>query len=454
MPPAQVLNKASPTHHPAFPFLLTLGLLIVLAAACGGSTSAGQGVATQPSSVPPATVAPEPTPESTVAPSTTVPAPIPTSTPAPTPPEIVLSIVGDEEVVFDWTVDRCEDDAIPDLAVRAIRDADENVQLYLGNTSGYRMVGPDLDNVDPECTAVSRSTRDADPAQFTDNEWLASLHTEDGETIYALVHNEYQGHRHAGQCPQQDYYACWFNAVTMKVSTDGGESYSYVAEPPGHLVASLPLTYEAGLGATGLRAPSNIITGPDGFFYSFLNAIGVNSTPQWVCLMRTDTVADPASWRFWDGSGFEGRFINPYTETTDTPAAHECQPLDQPDIGHALNDSVTYNTVLDRYVLIGVSADHIDGREVWGWYYSFSTDLIDWDRRKLLIEMPLPWTVNSPGSDLSYLYPSLLDPDSTSRTFETTDLAAYIYMTRNNAGQASLDRDLVRVPVEFSLADE
>lgn len=389
-----------------------------------------------------------------MAPSPTVPAPPPTSTPAPTPPEIVLSIVGDEEVVFDWTVDRCEDDAIPDLAVRAIRDADENVQLYLGNTSGYRMVGPDLNTVEPECTAVSRSTLDADPAQFTDNEWLASLHTEDGETIYALVHNEYQGHRHAGQCPQRDYYPCWFNAVTMKVSTDGGESYSYVAEPPGHLVASLPLTYEAGLGATGLRAPSNIITGPDGFFYSFLNAAGVNSTPQWVCLMRTDSVADPTSWRFWDGSGFEGSFINPYTETTDTPAAHECKPLDQPDIGHALNDSVTYNTVLDRYVLIGVSADQIDGREVWGWYYSFSTDLIDWDRRKLLVEMPLPWTVNSPGSDLSYLYPSLLDPDSTSRTFDTTDLAAYIYMTRNNAGHASLDRDLVRVPVEFSLADE
>ncbi len=447
-------------HLPVLRSRLALGLLIVLAAACGGSTSAGDGVATAPSSESTSTAAP------TVAPSTTAP-PAPTTTattapspttapPAPTttPPEIELSIVGDEEIVFDWTVDRCEDDAIPDLAVRAIRDVDENVQLYLGNTNGYRMVGPDLDAVEPECTAVSRSTLDADPARFTDTEWLASLHTDDGETIYALVHNEYQGHQHAGQCPQQEYLACWFNAITMKVSTDGGESYSYIAEPPGHHVASLPLTYEAGLGATGLRAPSNIITGPDGFFYSFINAAGVNSTPQWVCLMRTDTVAEPTSWRFWDGSGFEGRFINPYTEPTDTPAAHECQPLDQADIGHALNDSVTYNTALDRYVLIGVSADQIDGREVWGWYYSFSTDLIDWDRRKLLVEMPLPWTVNSPGSDLSYLYPSLLDPDSTSRTFETTDLQAYVYMTRNNAGHASLDRDLVRVPVEFSVDEE
>jgi len=60
----------------------------------------------------------------------------------------------------------------------------------------------------------------------------------------------------------------------------------------------------------------------------------------------------------------------------------------------------------------------------------------------------------SPGSDLSCLYPSLLDPDSTSRTFETTDLQAYVYMTRNNAVHTSLDRDLVRFPVEFSVGEE
>jgi hypothetical protein len=100
--------------------------------------------------------------------------------------------------------------------------------------------------------------------------------------------------------------------------------------------------------------------------------------------------------------------------------------------------------------MVGISADQIDGSEVWGVYYSFSDDLVDWSRRKLLMEIDLPWTVEFPGSDLSHLYPSLLDPASPSRNFETTGSTAYLYYTRNNFGHASLDRDLVRIPVEFS----
>jgi hypothetical protein len=48
-----------------------------------------------------------------------------------------------------------------------------------------------------------------------------------------------------------------------------------------------------------------------------------------------------------------------------------------------------------------------------------------------------------------YLYPALLDPASTSRNFETTGKTAYLYYTRHNFGQGSLDRDLIRISVEF-----
>ena len=114
-------------------------------------------------------------------------------------------------------------------------------------------------------------------------------------------------------------------------------------------------------------------------------------------------------------------------------------------------ESLSWNTTLERWVLVGISADQIDGRETWGFYYSFSADLVDWSPRRLLMEVPLPWTVEDSGSDVSYLYPSLLDPDSESRNFETTDRTAYLYYTRHNEGQGSLDRDLVRIPVEFSI---
>jgi len=79
-------------------------------------------------------------------------------------------------------------------------------------------------------------------------------------------------------------------------------------------------------------------------------------------------------------------------------------------------------------------------------------DLINWTRRKLLLEVDLPWTVPNPA-DIHYLYPSLLDPQSLSRNFETTGRTAYLYYMRNNAGLEpggmDLDRDLIRMPVEF-----
>jgi hypothetical protein len=45
----------------------------------------------------------------------------------------------------------------------------------------------------------------------------------------------------------------------------------------------------------------------------------------------------------------------------------------------------------------------------------------------------------------------VLDPQSKSRNFETTGRRPYLYFTRfhYSACQQTLDRDLVRVPIEF-----
>ncbi|HLF03509.1 MAG TPA: hypothetical protein VI547_16105, partial [Anaerolineales bacterium] len=374
--------------------------------------------------------------------------PPPTSTPDPFP-DPVLKVAGEEEIVFDWTTDRCEREQIPDLAVRAFRDRAGQVQLITSHYVNYRMTGPDLNQLTPDCRPVMRSDRNADPAMFNDHEWLASLYTEDGQTIYALVHVEYQGHTHLGQCPSNDYFSCWYNTITLAVSEDGGVSYHDAAPPPSHLVATLPIVYLPDEGPYGVRSPSNIIKGQDGYYYAFLQIIYHKTHDQWVCLMRTQDLADPKSWRYWNGEAFEGQFANPYTERISNRFDYVCEDIDWDNIGASMVESITYNTAMNRYVLVGLSADHLDGREVWGVFYSFSQDLIHWTRRKLLLELSLPWTVRNPGSDVSHLYPSLLDPDSLSRNFETTDTTAYLYFTRNNFGQGGLDRDLIRVPVEF-----
>jgi len=375
--------------------------------------------------------------------------------PEPETPDLGLVVSGSEEVVFDWTNDRCEDENIPDIAARAFRDADGQVQLTIGHVNTYRMVGPDLDNLKSDCSApIHTSDLDPDPAMFNDGEWIGSLYTEDGETIYAVMHNEYRGHMHGdtrpNQCPSGDYLTCLDTSLTMAISTDGGDTYHDIAEPPNHLIATLPYTFDDQGVPSGLRAPSNILKGQDGYFYVFTNISDYPTEEQWACLLRTDNLDDPASWRYWDGNGFNGKFINPYTEavTENTPT---CAPVDLFDISGSLTNSVTYNTVLDKYVLVGMGYNPTSTAErpMWGVYYSLSDDLLDWTRRRLLMELPMVASVIDPEFELIYAYPVLLDPDSPSRNFDTTDDELYLYVSRFNFGGGSLDRDVLRYPLQL-----
>ena len=368
-------------------------------------------------------------------------------------PNAILQISGAEEIVFDWTGDNCEPEHIPDLAARAIRDASGNVQLIISHYINYRMTGVDFNSLESDCDPILDSDFDPDPAQYNDAEWIAAPYTEDGELFYALVHNEYRGHTHDGVCPSGDYFDCLDTSITLAISTDAGASYQELGEPPTHLVATLPHQLEPGTGPFGYRTPSNIIKGRDDFYYNFNNVSDFQTQEQWVCLMRTDDLADPGSWRYWDGKDFDGVFPDPYQTMGDSLEEQKCAPLDRNNIGASLSDSITFNTFLDRYVLVGISADQLEGREVWGFYYAFSSDLINWSKRQLLMEIALPWTVESSGSDQSHLYPALIDHNSESLNFETTGNTAYLYFTRMNQGQASLDRDLIRVPVEFILQE-
>lgn len=408
--------------------ILTMSILT----ACTGAAPAAEG----PTAVP--SVTPTPTP-----------ARPPTRTPNPFP-NPVIKITGDEEVVFDWTTDRCEGPNLADLPSRAFRGADGQVQLILSHFVNYRMLGPDLNNVKIDCNKLMGSTYDADPAKFTDQEWIAAPYTEDGTTIYGVVHNEYHGYDHTGQCHVIGHYVpeCWYNNLTLVVSTDGGKSYSHALPPPDHMVAGFPNPYKPNAGPAGIRGPSNIIKARDGYYYQFANASYYDPNKQGVCLMRTSDVSDPKAWRFWNGKDFETPFINPYLTTPERVDDFLCPALAWDEIGASLNDSITFNTYLNRYLLVGVSADSKGQGLVWGFFYAFSDDLIHWSHRKLLTEITLPWTAEH-WDDVMYLYPSLLDPASESRNFETTGKTAYLYYTRQNFGQGSLDRDLIRVPVEI-----
>ena len=365
---------------------------------------------------------------------------------APSPLESV-EIVGPEETVFDWSRDACEPRDIPDAPARAFRDARGRVQLIASHYVNRREVGPDLDRVDHRCEVILRSGYDPLPRNYSDREWIAAPYTQDGRTIFALVHEEYQGYNHPGACPSGELLKCWYNAITFARSDDGGRTYRK-PDAAARLVATAPYRYEPDAGSYGLFTPSNIVhRKADGHYYVLARAGAHGDQAAGTCVLRTRRLADPSSWRAWDGSGFGVRFIDPYREAG-APGEHTCEPVSPAQIDR-MSMSLTWNTYLDRYLLVGEADGPSPGRAI-GIYVSTSADLIHWSGRRLLREVEAPWTFEC-GDSQPATNPSVLDPASRSRNFETSGRRPWLYFTRFHYEdcEQTLDRDLARVPLEL-----
>jgi hypothetical protein len=307
----------------------------------------------------------------------------------PVPPRlrpISMKATGPAQVVFDWTASRCEDLDIPDLPARAFRSADGQAQLIAAHFVNRRFIGQDLDHVTHDCSVVLGSDFNPDPAAFDDHEWIAAPYTTDGTTVYALVHDEYQGWEHPGQCATSTYDdKCWYNAITLAVSTDGGRSYA--DHPSPRLVASVPYRYVSGDGPTGVFTPSNIVRNPeDGFFYS-LAYVNLRQTYIGNCLIRTKNLADPGSWRAWSsGTTFGTTFVDPYGPN-DAPAEHLCAPVLRSQPGDLQPNSLTYSTEARQWLLVG--------QALGGAYFSLSSDLIHWAAPKLFFPAQVTWNYHA-----------------------------------------------------------
>ena len=357
--------------------------------------------------------------------------------------------LGPEQTVFDWTTQKCADDDIPDTSARAFGDVNGNIQLISTHFTNRRFIGSSLNTVSNTCPIIMSSSLNSNPSQYNDHEWITAPYTFDGQTIYTLVHDEYQGYLY-NSC--NSYASCWYNAITFAVSTDAGATYAQ-APAPNHLAASMPYQYVNNIGFPyGYFGPSNIIY-KDGYYYSFLQVEPYQNVQSWgACPMRTQNIADPTSWRFWDGTGFNNVPVNPYTTTVATPTDHLCQPLSQQNIGKMMS-SITYNTYLGKYIMIGV---HQVGTQA-GFFYSLSTDLINWGPPQLIMDAVFPWMSASqgPGGGQWQLYPVLLE-ETSSRNFEITGQMPYLYYTKKNPNnlQPSLDRDLVRRQITFTIIED
>ncbi|MGH2980199.1 MAG: PKD domain-containing protein, partial [Solirubrobacterales bacterium] len=359
---------------------------------------------------------------------------------------------GPEVRLFDWTTQKCNNDDIPDQSTKAFRDVNGQVVMINSHHTTRRWAGPSLASVTHSCTIMMGSGKNGDPSMFDDREWLGTTWTSDGRTVHGLIHSEYQGYNQApGYCIEEgesfaDKQKCWYNTLTLTKSTNNGATFSH-APPPAHFVAGPAYPYAAGIGPIGYFQPSNIVRGKDGYLYLLAHVQDYGAQPFGSCLMRTNNIDDPTSWRLWDGSGFNRRSVDPYRTNITDPGQHTCVPV-SPHVG-TISESLGWSTYLKKWVLVGSWAGSTQGS---GFYYFTSDDLVNWSPAKLLMNGELPWTYNCGDGPEQIRDPSVLDNDSTSRNFDTIGQRPFLYFTRFNMSgcSTSLDRDLIRIPIEFS----
>jgi len=385
---------------------------------------------------------------------------------AVSPPAVTVEL-GELELVLDPR-DTCglpPDVAgydLPDVYAHALRTPD-GIVLVSGNAPwNFVSVGPDFDSLERDCDRPAFVSRDLPTAEsFANQEWITSVWTENGIDVFGLLHNEYHD-PDAQTCKPGDTSPanpCWYNSVSLARSRDGGRTFE-TARPANHLVAAPPLEWEppAAVACTrdedcpgtcnvrrgmcdivhtpyGYFEPSNIVRAPDGYFYSLVFAITspTDQGERGSCLMRTNDLTQPDSWRFWGGSGFD---IDPRSPYDAAPGETTSPCTFLPRLG-GLRGSLTWNTYLDAWLLVGADGRQVGSEVQCGFWFATSPDLVEWSFPEMLVEGPLGFSpcTDADAGYLADIYPSIIDHDDTTLSFERSGQSPYLYFTRSFGGE-------------------
>jgi hypothetical protein len=348
-----------------------------------------------------------------------------------------LRVSGPEELVASSESVTCPRGEMHsfDQPAAAYRRDGGTVVLLAGNRRGYHFEGPSLDAVaEVRCGALLPRASHADPGKFRDNEWLFAIRSIGPGRAVGIVHNEYHGSEHGvSGCKVTSLrdFECWYGSVTQVRSADDARSFQR-AEPPAGVVAALPYLFRPGMKRAGLFSPKVAEDPRTGEVYLLVTVADRNRRMRGQqCLLKARDDALSA-WRAWDGSGFTLNIGSPY----DSRSTAECAAVMEGDL-----TSVKYLAGKDFFVGVGHGAK--------GFWYAFSGDLIHWSGAQKFTSVPVPsaWNLGDPPPEA---YPSLLDPDSSSRNFDRLDKRPYLYFVRFAVEDGKVElrkRRLLRVPV-------
>jgi len=370
-----------------------------------------------------------------------------------------VRVVGPTETVFNYPTDRCGPQDHPDNPPRAFYDANHQINLVFGNSMVYyptlteASMGQPIQHLCNYPNHFSHyANADAKPSQFENRMWLINTWTDDGQTIYAMIHNEFHGEATSSFCSSGKKNLCQYWNVMAGISTDGGKTYQLLRDNQGipQPVFVTPKQYVPNSGMQGYTAQTNIIKAGD-YYYTLVNSANIHGKQRFLCLFRTATISDPTSWRGWDGQDFTVSVVNPYEQPINNSKPYTCAKI----APGMYRFSLTYNTVFHAYMALGI-APHwrlSNGQTSQAIVFALSEDLIHWSRPYLIkaIQWMDSWkasTVANPVTGVAY--PTLLDPTSPGMNFEITGQNPYLYYTRfapKSRQFGGAHRDLVREPL-------
>jgi hypothetical protein len=340
-------------------------------------------------------------------------------------PTIQVVSVGQPHTLFNTGRDGCNPYDIPDEAPRAFRDHQHTVHLFFTTSTNRAFLGPDLDHLHHTCDIAYKGAKNPSPGAYDDNGWLTAFYAE-GNTVYALIHNEFHAYdENKPLCTlKPGDTGCAEVSISEAVSTDGGLHFHRIPGLHG-VIANMPYTFHQQPHWYGYMNPSSIVKHGD-FYYVMVSMIHpTDRTRSGVCVLRTSNVADPASWRGWDGQNFSViTATDPYHTKLADPDAHLCKPLPPGTVQFGLG-SLSWSPVRQSYLLVTrlQKWDKPEHGEVPGAYLSESKDMIHWSAPTLLLSDATAGGENT--------YPALIDPNATDPNFTTLGDNLLLYtMTR------------------------
>jgi hypothetical protein len=349
-------------------------------------------------------------------------------------PAVRLEVLGAPRPVIDWNANRCSVQDIPDAGLRAYRRPDHTIVAFATHYENHRLVGPNFAELRKRCELIYQGGRNPDPSAHDDQTWITATWTDDGDTVAAIGHNEYHGEHHTGMCHSRSPRQCRYGVLSLLISRDGGASFVRSTKKP---IAAVPVRQAKDQKReTGFFQPSNIVE-HNGRKYVFVRTSGGGAQQPATCLMRASNPTDSASWEIFDGQRFHPALFDPYVDP-----AHARPTCAQIPGLHGLVWSVLKHWRRGVFVSL-MTILNPTTKETY-LVTSTSKDLLRWSSPRRVDQIRLDWKKTC-GPEPMLHYPSLLDPTSPARNFDTTEDLPLLFLSRfpRKNCKITMERDLI-----------